>query len=61
MARTADDHFEEIFRLLKQQRDRLARGPSCDERIRGDKELSFRMRQLVDSFGVSDFAPESND
>lgn len=59
MARTADDHFENIFRLLKQQPDLLARWPHRDERIRGDKELSFRMRQRVDRLSVPDSAPEN--
>ena len=40
--------MNEIFRLLREQRELLNRWPYSSEQIREDKELSARIRELVD-------------
>jgi hypothetical protein len=60
MSRTADDHFDEVLKLLKQQRDLLARfWPYSGEQTTKDKELSFRTRELIDRLRVSDSTPNT--
>jgi hypothetical protein len=55
----ANDHFDEILRLLKQQRELLARWPYSGEQIAKDRELSVRIRHLVDRLRIPDSAPKT--
>jgi hypothetical protein len=57
--RAADNHVDEILSLLKQQRDLLVRWPYSDEQIAKDKELSVRIRRLVDRLCVPESAPKT--
>jgi len=44
--------MNEIFRLLDEQRELLERVPFSTELVRKDKEISTRIRQLVDQICV---------
>ena len=41
-------YMNEILRLLREQRELLNRWPYSSEQIREDKEISARIRELVD-------------
>jgi hypothetical protein len=57
--RATDNHVDEILRLLQQQRDLLVGWPYSNEQIAKDKELSLRIRRLVDRLWVSESAPKT--
>jgi hypothetical protein len=42
------EYMNEILQLLRKQRDLLNRWPYSSEQIREDKEISARIRELVD-------------
>jgi hypothetical protein len=42
------EYMNEILRLLREQRELLNRWPYSSEQIREDKEISARIRELVD-------------
>jgi hypothetical protein len=42
------EYMNEILRLLVEQRELLNRWPYSSEQIREDKEISARIRELVD-------------
>lgn len=42
------EYMNEILRLLREQRELLNRWPYSSEQMREDKEISARIRELVD-------------
>ena len=48
MALRKTEHLNEIFRLLSEQRELLKHLPYSSEQIRKDKEISARIRELID-------------
>jgi hypothetical protein len=42
------EYMNEILQLLREQRELLKRWPYSSEQIREDKEISARIRELVD-------------
>jgi hypothetical protein len=53
MALGKTEQLDEIFRLLNQQRQILNRWPLTNEQIRKDKEISARIRNLIDQICTS--------
>jgi hypothetical protein len=58
MALRKTEHLSEIFRLLSEQRELLKHLPYSSEQIRKDKEISARIRELIDQISEPSSQPE---